>query len=813
MNHDRIEPALQADRIMKPKYLILLMVNILIAMSVIPANGQTKLLPWNPALRKGYWSARWITCPGVPARSYGVFHFRKTFELTSVPKRMIVHVTADNRYELFVNGTSIGRGPARGDLYNWNVETYDIAPYLREGKNAIAALVWNMAEYAPMAQISARTGFLFQADSSADNFLNTNTSWKVLHDTAYAPCALNTEEVLHAYFVTGPGDDVHAAEYPWGWQETNYNDSIWTHAVDVPAAAVTFGYGSDNVWTLVPSMIPQMEYKPQRLRVIRRSSHLSVADTFIDGNEPFTIPPHTDESIVLDQTFETVAYPVLTVSGGKGSMIKMTYAEAAFDSNGRKGNRNNIKGKVIEGLYDLFYPDGGADRTFSPLWIRTYRYIELDIKTSDSPLTIDDFYGIYTGYPFKRLATFSSSDPSLEKIWKVGWRTARLCAGETYFDCPYYEELQYEGDTRIQALISLYNTNDDRLVKKAIHDFYESRAPNGLTQGRFPSRRLQIIPPYSLFWISMLHDFLMLRPDPAYVQKYLPAVVPILEWYERHVDPSYDMLGPMTWWNFVDWDTAFPGGVPAGADNGHSSIITEQFIYTLHQAAFMFRYFGDKTRARHYDLLAAKLSKGVFEHCFDKARMEMADAPQKKEFSQHASVFAILAGVIPQNMERKVMERVLTDTTLSQATYYFRFYVTKAMVKAGLGNDYYSQLGPWRNMLRLGLTTFAEQPEPTRSDCHAWSASPVYDFLATICGIEPAAPGFGRVAIVPHLGPLEEVNASMPHPDGEIKVHLRKIGNSGLDATVQLPPRLSGYFVWNGRKVNLHQGLQRLSFK
>ena len=227
----------------------------------------------------------------------------------------------------------------------------------------------------------------------------------------------------------------------------------------------------------------------------------------------------------------------------------------------------------------------------------------------------------------------------------------------------------------------------------------------------------------------------------------------------------------------------------------------------------MFRYFGDKARAQHYDRLAARLSKGVFEHCFDKARMGMADTPQKKQFSQHASVFAILAGVIPQNMERKVMERVLTDTTLSQATYYFRFYVTKAMVKAGLGNDYYSQLGPWRNMLKLGLTTFAEQPEPTRSDCHAWSASPVYDFLATICGIEPAAAGFRKVAITPHLGPLKEVNASMPHPDGEIKVHLRRVGNSGLAATVQLPPRLSGYFLWNGRRLSLHPGIQKLSFK
>jgi alpha-L-rhamnosidase len=77
----------------------------------------------------------------------------------------------------------------------------------------------------------------------------------------------------------------------------------------------------------------------------------------------------------------------------------------------------------------------------------------------------------------------------LQQIWDIGWRTAQLCAGETYFDCPYYEQLQYEGDTRIQSLISLYVTGDDRLMRKAILDFYHSRVPEGLTQGRYPKQQ------------------------------------------------------------------------------------------------------------------------------------------------------------------------------------------------------------------------------------------------------------------------------------------------------------------------------------
>ena len=52
--------------------------------------------------------------PGEPANVYGVYHMRKTFELDEVPSRFIVHVTADNRYKLYLNGRFVSLGPARG---------------------------------------------------------------------------------------------------------------------------------------------------------------------------------------------------------------------------------------------------------------------------------------------------------------------------------------------------------------------------------------------------------------------------------------------------------------------------------------------------------------------------------------------------------------------------------------------------------------------------------------------------------------------------------------------------------------------------
>ncbi|RZL46769.1 MAG: alpha-L-rhamnosidase, partial [Pedobacter sp.] len=557
-------------------------ISLLLCLAFLTSTIKAQVVPVNPDLLKKQWTAWWITCPDVAQRDYGVYHFRKDFNLTTPPKKFIIHVSADNRYRLFVNGKDICNGPARGDLYNWYFESIDIAPYLKAGANVIAAQVWNMGTLAPVAQISNQTAFVLQGDTEAEAFVNTNSTWKVMQNKAYKPCSIDNGERLKTYMVIGPGDDVNANFYPWNWEKLNYKTTNWKKPQQI-ANPVTAGYGTDNLWTLVPRNIPLITEKLQRMGKIARFTGIKTINNFLSGSTSLTIPANSKVSILVDQSFNTVAYPELVVSSGKGSSIKVTYAEALF-KDGVKGNRNEIAGKEIIGNFDIFNPDGAEKRLFRPLWLRTYRFIQLDIVTKEKPLVINDFYGMQTGYPFKPVASFASNDYSLQDIWKVGWRTAELCAGETYYDCPYYEQLQYEGDTRIQALISLYVTGDDRLMRKSLLDFYHSRVPEGLTQGRYPSNRLQVIPPFSLYWVSMVHDYWLYRNDEEFLKQFLLPMEEVLKWYENNLDHQKQMLGPMKWWNFTDWNTAFDFGVPDGANDGNSSIITLQYAYTLQQA-------------------------------------------------------------------------------------------------------------------------------------------------------------------------------------------------------------------------------------
>lgn len=760
----------------------------------------------------GRWKAWWIAHPTDQGTQFGVFHFRKTIQLTAKPDSFIIHVSGDNVYNLFVNGQKVAHGPARSDLANWNFETINIAPFLQTGKNIITSTVWNFAEYRPYAQISYRTAFIIQGHGPAEEIINTNKNWKVIRDSAYKPLPLNRNE-LRTYIVVAEGEELDAKHAVWDFGSSDYKDDSWLEAGELrwhPAKTRT--YGTDGNWMLVPRTIPMLEEKSIRFGAVRRSD-IPIPDSFVEGKHPIVIPSFTKTTILLDQKHLTNAYPQIFTDSGQHAIIKFTYAEALYDDNRAKGNRDTIQNKKIMGVSDRFIADG-KKRKYQPLYFRTYRYVQLDIETRESPLIIRDVSGVFTGYPFEEKASFETTNDTLRRIWDVGWRTARLCALDTYVDCPYYEQLQYVGDTRIQALISLYVSGDDRLMKKSIDDISHSFIPDGLTQSRYPSRDLQVIPTFSLWWVCMIYDYYMHRTDDAWIKGHLPGIQKVIEWYDARMYEN-GMLGKLSWWQFVDWSWPWKsdeemGGVPPGVKEGGSSIITLQYAYTLQRAAALMRKFGKTQLADQYLNRAKQLTSATYKLCWDAAKKMFADTYEKKSYSQHANIMAVLTDAIPIAQQPLLIKKISDDKSITQATYYFTFYMFEALKKVKKGNEFLGRLEPWKDMLTKGLTTFAENPEPVRSDCHAWSASPNYQLLSIVCGINPGTAGFRMVKIEPYLGHLQSVKGKMPHPKGMISVEFEKRGPM-LEGEVELPAGVSGILLWNGRSIVLKGGKQTVT--
>jgi len=802
---------------MKRSVLLLLTLYIISSLSAqIQLRGYNESLI-SPDLYRTPWKARWISLPGEPQNVYGVYHFRKTVELESIPASCIVHVSGDNRYKLYVNGHLVSLGPARGDVYNWNFETVDLAPFLRKGKNVLASVVWNYAEQKPVAQISFnKTGFILQGNSEQEAVFNTNSTWSCLKNKAYAPW---WEWTVLGYYVAGPGELLRTDQYPWGWEQPDYDDQDWAFAAQGREGAMK-GTRDYPERLLVPSPIPPMEYKKERLHSVRLAEGVDCPSTFPSQPTSIIIPANKKVRLLLDHKQLTTGYLSLLFSKGKNAEIRIGYTEALYMENKEattkayhlnpKKNRDVIDGKIFIGYEDKIIADGESNREFTTLWWRTWRYINLDITTAEEPLVLEDIYGTFSAYPFENATAFSApGHEELNRMLDIGWLTARLCANETYMDCPYYEQLQYFGDTRIQAMITMYNTRDPYMVKNAMEQGRQSMVADGITMSRYPSSLHQFISSFSLWWIQMGHDYWMYRGDEAYMKTLLPAYRNVLSWYEQWMKPDYS-LGYVPHWFFADWAGGFDYGEPVREKEGNSAFQDLLYLMTLDAAAEMEENFGIATMGEYYRQLATSIRNTIRNKYWNKEKGLFADTYGQKSFSQHVNALAILSGIVTGDEAKEVMKRTLADETLIQATIYFRYYLNQALYKAGLGDQYLDNLQIWRDQMALGLTTWAEMPEPARSDCHAWGASPNIEFYRIILGMQSASPGFEKIRFAPALGKLKEVSGTIPHPKGSIFAAYHVTQKAQLIADFELPVGVNGEFVWKDKKYTLKPGKQQI---
>jgi hypothetical protein len=745
---------------------------------------------------------------------------RRELTLPAKPRVFRVRVSADNRFVLYVNQRRVGAGPARGNLDHWRFEVFDLAPFLEKGVNVIAAQVWNDAAAAPLAQISSgHTGFWLSADDAGQSALvDTNTGWQVRVDTSRSvePGMAQIRQALgQGFYAAGPAETIDAAQHLANWADRATQAEGWQPATLIDAHSST--------WKLVPDSLPPMRFERVPTGRVARASGVT-ADGF--PGRSISIPAHSEARILLDAGRVLAAYPVLVLSGGAGAQVKVTYVEALYDAKvtlndpqaprrARFSDRATVQDGLALGLTDTFEPDGAAHRRLHPFWWRAWRFAEITVRTASAPLTLDDFETWETGYPFKQQGRFISSDAELNALWRVGWRTAQLDAHETYMDTAYWEQLQYIGDTRIQMLISYAVAGDPRLAIQALEVVDHSRVVAGLPQSAWPGVLKQVIPPFALLWIGSLHDYWMYQPDTAVLQRTLNGTRAVLDEFAGYVQPS-GLVRLTTGWPFVDWRPGLDGW--AYRDKPLvSCIVTMQYVGALSEAADLEQALGDPKRVERYRSAAARVREGLNKECWSADRGLYADTPEKNQFSQHGAVLAVLYDIAPPDRRKALLEKVTLPTGgidapngITSPSYYFSFYLARALDHAGLTDRYLDLLQPWRAMLQRNFTTWPETPDPSRSDTHAWSAHPTVGLMTYVAGIKPDAPGYARVRIEPHLGTLTTLDAAVAHPRGLIETKYSLRGKS-LAATITLPEGLAGTFAWKGQTRELSPGKNQIT--
>jgi len=798
---------------------------------IAAATAFATLLSANPALAQQGPALGWIgQASATPQVKPVVLHFRRAFDLAVRPDRYPVRVTADNRFILYVNGTRVGSGPSTGDIAHWREATIDLAPYLNRGRNVIAAVVWDgvqplrlppnptpqqvgaaqggalFTNTAPLFQQNVATGFRLIGEGDAADVSTEKAGWRVRSDPGHS-FRNGWSQVKRWYYVAGNPEVIDAAAADFDWTGRDELGGGWQDAAPAPAAAKRM---------LVADKLPAQLYQAVAPgRVVR---------TDLVGGTSFpahavTIPANSKATLLIQRDAMVSGYPQLDVGGGAGATIRVTWSEALYDKNFKKGDRDLIEDRKPIGPWDTFTADG-AGRTFAPLWWRTWRYAEIAVETREKPLTLRGMRVFETGYPFDQVASFESDDPQLKRIFDIGWRTAKIDAHETYMDTAFWEQLQYAGDTRLQMLISYAVSGDPRLAEQAIDAFAASNVDGGLMESAYPTRGNNVIAPFALLWVGMLDDWRMRQRDPGPVLRNLPRMREVLDWFATYQQPS-GLLGRNPQWNFIDWvgqPAVDRDRFPSFGHSNESCLMSVSWLGALEQGAAIERAIGDKEIGQRFGRRADALKQAIRARCWIPARGLFADNPDGDRFSQHMNALAILYDVANRDEARAILDKVVAPGKgidappgITSTSYYFAWYLAQAYLHAGLGDRYLDLLRTWRDLLKLNYTTWPEERDDagqagknnsTRSDTHAWSAHPTADLLGIVAGIQPAAPGYARLRVAPALGGLKWVSATAATPHGPVSVRYRIRGGK-LSAKINRPADLPGEFIWAGKTYPL----------
>ena len=760
----------------------------------------------------------WIWHPDfVNATGAHVLHFRCSFEIDT-ETAFCFHVSADQRYELSVDGQLVSRGPDRCDLFHWSFASYIVT--LEPGMHTFTARAWWLGEHMPAAQVtSGHGGFILAVDGSFSETLNTGTgNWQVAHSPGW-----RFGDHLHGhYHVIGSamhmdGNKLHRAH---GW--------VRPAVVSTKLASNMTGIVKEG-WRLFPSQLPDQIWEPRspgRVRaVFSQGSRIQQRDTqhpaitawqeLIRDSKRLELQAHSQIKVLWDLGSYYCAYPELLLSQGSGAEVKILWAESLFEDPDdiaiprHKGNRDDIVNKRFFGFGDTIVHDGSVRSAYRPLWWRAGRYILLDITCTDEPLVVEALRIIETRYPVENEGHFAASDPSLADIIPIAVRGIQMCSHETFMDCPYYEQMMYVGDTRLEMLTTYVMSRDTTLVKRGIELFDWSRYSNGFVAERYPSTPLQASLTFSMLWVAMLRDFAWWRGEPVWVRERMVGMRNMLE-NLRALMNNDGLLESLPGWSFVDWVPEWEYGMPVGARTGVSSILNLLFVKALRYAADLENALGDPVLGERNSRLANGVADSVVRLFWNENRGLLADDVEHSSYSEHAQCLALLTSALDAQRENACLHHLLTDEDLHRTTVYFSFYLFEVLKEFERSDLLLEKLSFWKDLVAMGFKTPVESPEPSRSDCHAWGAHPLFHFHASLVGIRPDAPGFSSVRIAPQPGSLTELHSRLPHPKGTVQVGLAFGRDSGVTGCIDLPQETEGTFHWKGQKVRLASGKTRI---
>ena len=384
--------------------------------------------------------AWWIGPASSQVNQWTRFH--RSFELGEVPAKATAFIAADTKYWLWVNGRlavlegGLKRGPAPGSIYRDEV---DLAPWLKQGKNSLAVLVWHFGQDGFSHDCSGSPGLHFSMDLPGGRLVSDAT-WRM----SAHPAIATSKDTAPNRRLPESSLSFDARRDEPAWTEDGFDASAW------PAPVAGGGAGSPPWGPFVPRPIPQWkDYGLKDYAEVREENGL------VKGRLPYNAQVH----------------PWMEIEAPAGLVIDIR------TDNFMGGSEPNVHAKYItrEGVQSfecVGWMNGHEVHYRMPagVKVRSLKFRE-------------------TGYDTAFTGSFRCDDADLNTLWTKAARTLYVTMRDSYMDCPDRERAQWWGDV-VNELGEVPYALDPRanlLTRKAIRELVDWRRADGTLYSPVPA--------------------------------------------------------------------------------------------------------------------------------------------------------------------------------------------------------------------------------------------------------------------------------------------------------------------------------------
>ena len=704
------------------------------------------------------WAANWIwQSADGPADTW--MCFRKTFSLTAAPTTAIAYISADSKYWLYVNDSlvvregNLKRGPdSTGGYY----DSLNLAPYLASGSNTVAALVdyWGVQGFSHRS--SGRGGFIFQMNAGGTNVVSDAT-WKARVHPAFSACATQPNYRISERSVRFSA----AADIP-AWYMKSFSDASWP-------SAVAKGRPPATPWgALTKRPIPL--WKDYGV-----SNYVNNAALALPRNGAVTLKAALPYNMQVNARFTVSS----TTAGLVVSVNSSTNAEQSL-------------------IAQYLTAGTGADETFEvPIWLNgdTIRY------TIPANVTVKAVSYRRTGYNSAVIGTFLCNDAYYNTLWRKCVNTLEVCMRDNYFDCPDRERALWWGDVVLEIGQTFYvlDRNADFLSAKSIRELMNwqradktifAPVPAGNWANELPVQMLASVG-HEGFW-----NYFRYSGDSALIREIYPLVRDYLSVWS--LGGNGLVVHRAGGWDWTDWGT-----------NIDVNVLDNCWYYLALKAAIpmaaMSGYAGDT--AGYRTRMNSITSNFVPSYWNTGGQYFMSSSVTIPD--DRANAMAVIAG-LAQPQHYAGISTVLTQRTF--ASPWMEKWVEEAFILmknetaslARMRTRYQTMVNSWSSTL---WENFPASGTPN----HSWAGGPLTLLSQYVAGVAPETAGFSTYHVLPLLGSLTAVSATVPSVKGLISVSdsltasqfvMNLTSPSGTLALVGIPKKRAWLSVTgNGRTI------------